>query len=783
MSRLRIALAMAMAMALCLTAVPTHAAKLLWLTADLTPAARITLVTRMATEQGLTLQRLQYPLRGAPNLTSDERQTLATALASADLTWVDAPHPTVQVRLEGLLGATLARQPCTVWSLTEAHPVGPTTACPGAAQKEDRLSDLAAYLAYGGEANTRHGLALTQAVLQHQPAPDQPAPLRWPAQGLYHPDAPGLLANAAAFAQWQAEQPSLQGKPTVAVLVHRYHFVNGSIDWLDTWLRAFERQGLVAYAVFGQQLDVTALPALMEAPAGQLQARVIVTHQLLTPGAALQPLFERWGAPVLMTQPYRSGDAEAWLRDSEGLAVADVPFYLAQPEAAGAIDPVLVSAQRSDGSVELIARQADAVVAKARRLVRLQDTAPADKRLVLMVYNQPRGASNVGANFLNVPRSLEEVSQKLAEAGYRTERRSEADWISTLQPLLGAYYSGADLLALLRQDQAAALPLAQYEAWWATLPAVLRQRIEARWGPPSHSRFVVSWQGQRVFVIPRLQLGHLAVLPQPPRDETPHDQADALQQHRTGVPLSHHYLAVYLWARQADALLHFGTHGTLEWAEGKSRALDVLDDAQLPLGDVPVIYPFIADDLGEALTAKRRGRALMISHRTPAFSPAGFSPGMARLHDGLHEWRGNCCSANWWRSSPSGTWTATSAGRRPASAPTSAASWTCCTRTSTSSRRPRSRRAWPCSAVCPMRRNARPRCCRRCVSRCRPRWKSPQTCRFAPVPPRGPRKLGSGPSSPWARPKRCWWTAPRCPPPGRHAGSSRPCAAKTTTPR
>ncbi|WP_250642997.1 cobaltochelatase subunit CobN [Acidovorax carolinensis] len=71
--------------------------------------------------------------------------------------------------------------------------------------------------------------------------------------------------------------------------------------------------------------------------------------------------------------------------------------------------------------------------------------------------------------------------------------------------------------------------------------------------------------------------------------------------HKSKAPLSHHYLAVYLWAqREADALIHFGTHGTQEWAGGKARALDVHDDALLPLGDLPVVYPYIVDNLGEA---------------------------------------------------------------------------------------------------------------------------------------------------------------------------------------
>ncbi len=146
-----------------------------------------------------------------------------------------------------------------------------------------------------------------------------PLPSPGPVRGVYHPQAPDLMADAAAFARWQQDQPALRNLPPVAVLVHRYHFVNGTTDWLDAWLRRFQTQGLAAYAVFGQQVDPAALAALLELPderdaQGTLRphARAIVTHQLLPQGAALQPLFTRWGVPVLATQIYRQGDVPVW---------------------------------------------------------------------------------------------------------------------------------------------------------------------------------------------------------------------------------------------------------------------------------------------------------------------------------------------------------------------------------------------------------------------------------------------------------------------------------------
>ena len=604
--------------ALALAAVTAHAANLLWITLDVTPQARHALIEREAAAAGIKVESLDYPLRTAA-LDDAQARELQRALKAANVVWIDAPHASVEAKLQALVGDAVTRAG------------KPTTWVPaGEPAAGDR--SLRAYLQAGGVANTRAAFALLKGA-----APDSlPAPALLPQRGLYHPGLPGpqhLATNAQDLARFAGNRPA------VALLLHRYHFVQGATGWVDDWLRRFEAQGLFAYAVFSSHLAGESLAPLMELPGGKPLASVIVNHALLPQAGALQPLFERWGVPVLQTLPYRAGPAADWEASETGLGMSDLPFYFAQPEGAGAIDPLLVVAHGERGrEPRLITRQADAVAAKARHLVALQRKPAADKRLVAFVYNYPPGGDHFGASFLNVPRSLENVSQGLLNAGYRVQPLAEEQWISSLKPLIAAYYPNADLRALLAAGQAAALPVADYEAWFATLPAALRQRIQAQWGAPGSSRYVVEHEGHKVFVIPRLQRGNLSVLPQPPREETLKRGQDPFM-HKSKTPLSHHYLAVYLWARrQADALIHFGTHGTQEWAPGKLRALDVMDEALLPLGDVPVIYPYIVDNLGEALTAKRRGRALMVSHRTPSFAPAGFNARMAHMHELMHEW-------------------------------------------------------------------------------------------------------------------------------------------------
>ena len=432
--------------ALALAAMAAHAAtNLLWITLDVTPQTRHALIEREAAAVGVTVKSLDYPLR---TTTLDDAQTheLQRALKTANVVWIDAPHASVEAKLQALVGEAVTRAG------------KPTTWVPaGEPAAGDR--SLRAYLQAGGVANTRAAFVLLQALLTSRAAPDSlPAPALLPQRGLYHPDLPGpqhLVANAQDLKRLAGDRPA------VALLLHRYHFVQGATGWVDDWLRRFEKQGLFAYAVFSSHLAGESLAPLMELsglPGGKPFASVIVNHALLPQAGALQPLFERWGLPVLQTLPYRAGPVADWEASETGLGMSDLPFYFAQPEGAGAIDPLLVVAHGERGrEPRLIARQADAVIGKARHLITLQTKPLADKQLVAFVYNYPPGGDHFGASFLNVPRSLESVSQGLLNAGYRVQPLAEAEWISSLKPLIAAYYPSADLRALLAADQAAAL--------------------------------------------------------------------------------------------------------------------------------------------------------------------------------------------------------------------------------------------------------------------------------------------------------------------------------------
>jgi len=181
------------------------------------------------------------------------------------------------------------------------------------------------------------------------------------------------------------------------------------------------------------------------------------------------------------------------------------------------------------------------------------------------------------------------------------------------------------------------LPVADYEAWYATLPAPLREAIEERWGPPTPppgDRYV---DGDD-FVIAGLDLGDVVVAIQPPRG---YGEDPVGIYHDPQLPPTHHYLACYRWldaAWGADAIVHLGKHGTLEWLPGKMLALSAACAPDAALGDVPLVYPFVVNDPGEGVQAKRRAHAVIVDHLVPPMMRAETYDELAELETLLDEY-------------------------------------------------------------------------------------------------------------------------------------------------
>ncbi|SMB21094.1 putative Cobaltochelatase [Sterolibacterium denitrificans] len=501
--------------------------------------------------------------------------------------------------------------------------------------------ELHPYLQNGGQENFSRLHKFLKVRLLGEPGKVEP-PLIFPQEALYHPDAPQLIfKDTESYLRWRPAKP---GQATVAVIFHRNHLAADSLAPVDATIRALEKRGLAVLPYYSDIVsDYLGEKFLMKD--GKPRAQVVITHQaMIIDAEKVRAQAARIGVPILHALHYRDGDVEVWKKDLTGIHLTQVPMTLVMPEIIGFIDPMIVAAQDARTKrMELIPAQLDALVGKAVSMTRLAQRPNADKKLALFFYNYPPGTSNLGAAFLDIPKSLAALTQALQQRGYSVEPRDaeffEKDALATLAP----YYSknvAADVPALVKNGYAALWPVAAYRRWYDRLPHEVRAGIEKYWGAPEKSHMTVMHQGQRHFVIPRVALGNVIVLPQPRRNESENSQGDAQLYHDTKVPVTHSYLATYLWLREqvgVDALVHLGTHGTQEWLHGKERGLSVYDDPYLILGDTPVFYPYIADNLAEGIQARRRGRATLISHLTPPFAVTGTFDEMSEISRLINE--------------------------------------------------------------------------------------------------------------------------------------------------
>lgn len=497
---------------------------------------------------------------------------------------------------------------------------------------------LHAYYINGARPNFENFFRMLAAHRQGKPFDGIAPPVVFPKAAIYHPKAPGLVfASTIDYLKWR--KVNLAHKPPViAIALHQTYIGSEQTAFVDDLIARIEAAGAVPLAwyapVMGQQTGLLKVD-------GKLVADAVINTQIVLDPEGRRKELEVLGIPWVQALSYRKGDEADWRADPQGVPLIDVPFFLAQGEYAGISDAVIAGAQKKgDDAVTVIPEQSAAIVAKVINQVRLQRLPNADKKVAVMFWNYPSGEKNLSASYLNLPKSFVTTLHSMKAAGYDIRPEEETILINNLQRLLAPFYRDGQLQPLLRDGLAEKLPVATYRQWLATLPEGVRRELQERWGEPEKSSMVITNDGAPYFVIPRLSVGKTILTPQAPRGEKWEEKEKALYHSTKAVP-SHYYLAQYLWVREqfkADALIHYGTHGSQEWLPGKERGLAMTDYPMLAVGSVPVIYPYIVDNIGEAMQTKRRGRATTVTHQTPAFAPAGLHESTVKIHDLLHAW-------------------------------------------------------------------------------------------------------------------------------------------------
>jgi cobaltochelatase CobN len=513
-----------------------------------------------------------------------------------------------------------------VWALAMARGIA-LAVLPGDGRPDARLDALSTLpvstlrrLAHlcdtGGAVAAQAALAQLSlaAGLYAAPVPGSKA---LPAVGLWTPETGALATDAAAHLCKE-----MTGE-RILVVFYRSYLVAADMAPVEALFAAFRARGFAVLGLFAPSLKAPeAAPDLARAVAAIAPSAIVNATAFSGRGDGGASPLDAGGVPVFQVALATSTRA-AWQEADRGLSPADLAMHVVLPEVDGRIlggvvsfkepglrDPELQFARHVHAPEPA---RIEAVAARVAGWLRLARRPVSDRRPALVLSTYPGREWNLAhAVGLDALASARAILGDLDAAGYKTAALPE------------------DLAAALLERREA-WPVAEYRTALSRLPEPLREELHAAWGAPEDDPDVTD--GAFRFALLRAGRAVLALQPERGSQALRSDEYHDLQR----VP-RHAYVAFYLWLRQAsDALVHIGAHGTLEWLPGKSVALSDGCWPEALTGDLPVIYPFIVNDPGEAAQAKRRIGAVTLGHLPPPLKPSGTPLRLARLEALLDE--------------------------------------------------------------------------------------------------------------------------------------------------
>jgi magnesium chelatase subunit H len=458
------------------------------------------------------------------------------------------------------------------------------------------------------------------------------APIEYPEVGLYHPRLSTRITERLA------DLPR-SDRPRVGVLVMRSYILAGNSAHYDGVIAALEEAGLAPITAFASGLDQR--PALekffMRDGRATVDAVVSLTGFSLVGGPAwndaraAEEMLARLDVPYIAAHPLEFQTIEHWRGDQRGLTPVEATMMVALPELDGAILPMPFGGR--SGTAEGEARRdmaaecerAAMLAARVAALVRLRRTTAAERKLAIVLFGFPPNAGSVGtAAYLAVFESLHNTLTRLAEDGYAVDVPASPEALRE---------------ALLSGNAARFGSTANVAAHIAADDHVRREKhlaeIERQWGPaPGRQQS----DGRSIHVL-GLDLGNVFVGVQPAFGYEG-DPMRLLFEH--GFAPTHAFSAFYRWLREdfcADAVLHFGTHGALEFMPGKQVGMSGACWPDRLIGALPNFYLYASNNPSEGAIAKRRAGASLVSYLTPPVAHAGLYRGLLDLKASLDRWR------------------------------------------------------------------------------------------------------------------------------------------------
>lgn len=483
----------------------------------------------------------------------------------------------------------------------------------------DQAERLWHFLRQGGKANALNLFnCLASQYLNRDYSWSEPQQL--PRTAVYHPRK-AAAALEDWFGQWQVEQP------VVPILFYRSHLQAANTAFIDTFCERMQLAGLNPLPIAVASLKEAACLQQVENWLEQVDAALIINTTGFAQSSPEQPHLRPFRRDIPVLQAICAQDNEpAWQASEQGLGARDLAMHIALPELDGRIITRPISfkdlawrSERSQSDVVCYRAQPermDFVAELARRWCALGQIPNGQKRVALILANYPTRDGRIGNGVgLDTPAAALNILRALQAQGYPLAPLPDSG-TALIQALLGGVSNDLDSLDLRPCMQSMALE--DYLAAFAALPEANQVAVRERWGEPSQDPM---FRGGRM-MIAGLRYGLTFVGIQPARG---YQLDQSAVYHDPDLVPPHAYLAFYFWLRHgfaADALIHVGKHGNLEWLPGKGVGLSANCWPDALLGPLPNIYPFIVNDPGEGAQAKRRTQAVIIDHLMPPLTRA-----------------------------------------------------------------------------------------------------------------------------------------------------------------
>jgi cobaltochelatase CobN len=450
------------------------------------------------------------------------------------------------------------------------------------------------------------------------------------------PSSPGPAIAVAADGRMLAidDVPgALQGQAAALVVFYRSSLLAADFAPVVSLMQGLEQRGLRTVGLAVTSLKDAAVAPQVAAMMARLRPDVILNATAFSALRADDTTVLDAADCAVIQVALAGHPHDAWDASMRGLSPTDLAMNVVLPELDGRVFSRAISFkadQPVDDRIEYsrvvhepVADRVSYVADLAAAWARLRRTPADRRRIAVMLSDYPGRGGRAGyACGLDTPESAAEILSMLAAAGYDTgARRPEGREI-------------IERLSGLQEADEIAIPANDYRAWLAAMPESMAGSIDAAWGAPESDPLF----SEGCFRFRCVKAGNVLLLLQPDRGSVGDRKTGY---HDTTVPPRHAYVALYAWLREAcrlDALVHLGTHGTLEWLPGKAVALSRACAPEAVLGPVPVIYPFIVNNPGEAVQAKRRIAAVTIGHLTPPLSEAGLHGPLGELEGLIEEY-------------------------------------------------------------------------------------------------------------------------------------------------